>query len=269
MERGYQYVSNNTPDAGYEFYKLSGDGGALFNNALFPLMISLNVPKSVVTKYQIGAGFPSQAPEDRSVTFYDAEDLEIGADTHSGKSFSLGEVREFQVSPAASVSKVVLAITKIPLNVARDSTATRVNAHGVIEVVPPNTPRFNYDPVTLEPLGLLIEPQAENLISTSNISIWLKIGVNVSSSISIFANPIYCIQGNGATRDHFTVIPITRVSVDTLRTLSIYMKNATNRFAEISVGEDTIFAIFDLELGVLETKHDSVQASIVPAGDGW
>ena len=63
LERGYQYFSNTTPDAGYEVYKLNGDGGVLFSNALFwPVTISLNVPKSVVTKYQIGAGSPSQAP---------------------------------------------------------------------------------------------------------------------------------------------------------------------------------------------------------------
>ena len=65
LERGYQYVSNNTQDAGYEVYKLSGDGGVLSSNDLFwPVNISLNIPKSVVTKYQIGVGFPYQAPED-------------------------------------------------------------------------------------------------------------------------------------------------------------------------------------------------------------
>ncbi len=60
LERGYQYVSSSTPKAGYAVYKLSGAGGVFFSNALFwPVTISLNVPKSVVTKYLIGAGFPS------------------------------------------------------------------------------------------------------------------------------------------------------------------------------------------------------------------
>ncbi len=62
------------------------------------------------------------------MTFYDAEDLEIGADIRSGESFSLGEVREFPVSPAASVSKAVLSITEVSLSIARDSIAKRVNA---------------------------------------------------------------------------------------------------------------------------------------------
>jgi hypothetical protein len=80
VEKGYQCVSNNTPDAGCEVFRLSGEGSVLYINALFPLTTSLNVPKGVVFKYQIGAGLPSQAPQDWSVTFYDQEDLEIGAD---------------------------------------------------------------------------------------------------------------------------------------------------------------------------------------------
>ena len=74
------------------------------------------------------------------MTFYNEEELEIEADVRTAETFSLGQIREFAVSPAASVSKAVLAITKVALNVARDSIATRVNELGVIEVVPPSTP---------------------------------------------------------------------------------------------------------------------------------
>jgi hypothetical protein len=190
LERGYQYVANTAPDPGYDVFGLSGDGGALFPGALFPLMISLNVPKSVVSKYQIGAGLPSRAPENWSLTFYDEEDVEIGADVRTGESFSLAQIREFSVSPGASVSKAVLSISKIPLNVARNSTATRVNENGVIEVVPANTPRFNYDPVTLTSLGLLIEPEAEKLIAISNMTSWSRTRVNVTATNSSFADQI-------------------------------------------------------------------------------
>ncbi len=47
------------------------------------------------------------------------------------------------------------------------------------------------------------------------------------------------------------------------------MKNGTNRFAQISIGGDGIFANFDLELGVLGTKHQFVESSMVPAEDEW
>ena len=43
------------------------------------------------------------------------------------------------------------------------NTATRVNSSGVIETVNANLPRFDYDPVTLVPKGLLIEEQRTNL----------------------------------------------------------------------------------------------------------
>ena len=138
----------------------------------------------------------------------------------------------------------------------------------MIEVVPPNTLRFNYDPVTLQPLGLLIEPEAENLLDISDIIKWFAIRVSVTSIISTFANPVYCIQGNGVNNQHYTRLPFPTVSFDTSRTLSVYMKNATNRFAQVAIGGDVVFVNFDLELGVLGTKQNSAQASIVPARDG-
>ena len=232
LERGYQYLSNNTPDAGYEVFGLSGDtSGVIFSNTLFPLTISLNVPKSVVTSYQIGAGFPHEAPEDWTVTFYDAEDVEIGVDVRSAETFSTGQIREFSASPSESVSKAVLSVSKIPLSVVRDSIATRVNEAGFIEVVPANTPRFNYDPTTLAPLGLLIEPEAENLIAIADITQWTKTRVAVSATLSVFSNPVYFVKGDGSNGQHNILTPYPTVNYDTYRTLSIYMKNGTNRFA--------------------------------------
>ena len=46
-----EYVSNNTPDAGYEVFRLSGDGEVLFTDALLPVTISLKMTKNVGTKY--------------------------------------------------------------------------------------------------------------------------------------------------------------------------------------------------------------------------
>jgi hypothetical protein len=241
LERGYQYVSNTAPDAGYEVFRLSGDGGVFFTNALFPLTSSLNVPKDVVIKYEIGAGLLSQAPQDWSVTFYDEEDLEIGADVRTAETFSLGQVREFAVNPGASISKVVLAISKVALNVARDSIATRVNEHGVIKVVPPKTPRFTHDFVTLAPLGVLIQPEAENLITQSDITQWRRVRVTVTPTLSIFGDPVYFMKGNGAFLQHNIVLPYPTGATSTQRTLSIYMKNADNRFAQIAIGSDQTY----------------------------
>ncbi len=51
----------------------------------------------------------------------------------------------------------------------RASSATRTNSAGVLELVSTDGPRFDYDPVTLQPKGLLIEEQRTNLLLQSLI----------------------------------------------------------------------------------------------------
>jgi hypothetical protein len=46
---------------------------------------------------------------------------------------------------------------------ARASIATRVNAQGLVEVVPPDTPRFDHDPVPLALKCLLLEVSRINI----------------------------------------------------------------------------------------------------------
>lgn len=49
----------------------------------------------------------------------------------------------------------------------RGSTATRVNRNGLIETVGVNQPRFDYDPISGECKGLLIEEQRTNVVTNS------------------------------------------------------------------------------------------------------
>ena len=52
----------------------------------------------------------------------------------------------------------------------RQSAATRINAAGQIESVAAGVPRLGFDPVTLQPRGLLIEGQRTNLVLNSLIN---------------------------------------------------------------------------------------------------
>lgn len=67
----------------------------------------------------------------------------------------------------------------------RGTGATRVNASGFIEVVGNTDPRFDYDPVTLAPRGLLIEEARTNLLVRSeefdNAS-WVKTSATVTAN---------------------------------------------------------------------------------------
>ncbi len=53
------------------------------------------------------------------------------------------------------------------LTFTRGSTGTRINSSGFVETMSNNVARFDYDPATLAPRGLLIEGQAVNLLCWS------------------------------------------------------------------------------------------------------
>lgn len=66
----------------------------------------------------------------------------------------------------------------------RAAAGTRFNASGVLETVAANSPRFDYDPVSLQPRGLLIEEQRANLIlQSANLAdaAWTKSNVTVNA----------------------------------------------------------------------------------------
>lgn len=71
------------------------------------------------------------------------------------------------------------------LTFTRASTATRTNKFGYIETVPSGIPRIDYNPITGAIRGVLIEPQATNLLKWSSDqtnAVWKKIDSSVESS---------------------------------------------------------------------------------------
>lgn len=59
----------------------------------------------------------------------------------------------------------------------RATQATVVNAKGLIEIVSPGVPRFDHDPDTLAPKGLLVEEERTNLLKHSeNYAAWTPFG---------------------------------------------------------------------------------------------
>lgn len=68
----------------------------------------------------------------------------------------------------------------------RASTATRYNSSGVLETVAVNQPRFDHDPVTLAPRGLLIEEGRTNHNTNSgSLSTWADGGAASHTSTTI------------------------------------------------------------------------------------
>jgi hypothetical protein len=66
-----------------------------------------------------------------------------------------------------------------------DATATKVNSSGLIEAVAADTPRFNFAPVSLTSLGLLVEEARTNLVLYSqelDNAAWVKTGLNTTGT---------------------------------------------------------------------------------------
>jgi hypothetical protein len=67
----------------------------------------------------------------------------------------------------------------------RSTTATRTNSSGLIESVAIDAPRFDYNPTTLAPLGLLIEEQRTNLVLQSeglDTASWTKTSATITAN---------------------------------------------------------------------------------------
>ncbi len=163
---------------------------------------------------------------------------------------------------------------------ARPSAATRFNSSGILETVANDSPRFDYDPVTLAVRGLLIEEQRTNLFLRSqefNDAAWTKDGA------SITANAINAPDGtltgdkmignNGSTGSG--VIRITTVTSSSTYTLTVFVQsdgiaNWVQLINTSATGTSVARAWFNLSTGIVGTRNAGYSASsITSVGNGW
>jgi hypothetical protein len=112
------------------------------------------------------------------------------------------------------------------------NTATRVNSSGYVESINANLPRFDYDPITLAPKGLLIEEARTNLFlqsQTFEIASWVKILSTISSNAAngpdnaLTADKL--IPNSGATfGGTYTFQQITKAASAITYTCSVFAK---------------------------------------------
>lgn len=166
----------------------------------------------------------------------------------------------------------------------RASTATQVNRLGFVETVPANVPRIDYDPVTLECKGLLIEEQRTNLLTYSeqmDNSAWVKVsGAVVDANVA--ADP----QGS-TTAEKFSVGTSTfpqitqavTTSVSTAHTGVVYFKAAGLDFVQLRVRDTGAQANFFLTIPNLTNgtvtqnlaggNGTLANVTVQNAGNGW
>jgi hypothetical protein len=163
------------------------------------------------------------------------------------------------------------------------NTATRVNSSGLIEIINANLPRFDYDPVTLAPKGLLIEESRTNLMLQSQAidqSPWAVSQLNTTGTpayIDVAASPDGTQNAdklipNTVSTQHYAQQAITLAN-NTVYALTVYAKASELIAIRLSLGTKAgAFpgAYFNLSTGVVTNEVSSpVSTSITPVGNGW
>lgn len=152
------------------------------------------------------------------------------------------------------------------------STATSVNSSGIITGVAADTPRFDFNPITLVCRGLLVEGQATNaqvMSSEFNDGEWLKLGVTVSTDAEVSPDGTTTadkIVEDTSTGTHRVLTNIgIATSSGVAYTASVYAKGAGRNLR--LTNNNLSGADFDLTNGTV-----SGTGTIEPAyllGSGW
>ena len=159
------------------------------------------------------------------------------------------------------------------------NTATRVNASGFIEIVNANLPRFDYDPITLAPKGLLIEEARTNLLRYSaqlEIGAWGKTRATVTANAAVApdgdSTADKIVEDATASSTHFIAQTIT-VTAGTTYVLSAYVKADERNWFTFQLPSSIMGAaknaFFDVSDGTIGTVTSGVTAAIAFVGDGW
>jgi len=195
-------------------------------------------------------------------------------------------------TPLATTSGGVVLGASGDFNVTRATTATRVNANGLIESVASGIPRLDY-PIGGGCPALLVEPSAQNLAwhsqtwasgtnwgltetttATGTTGTLDPLGTNTANAISpTTASGSHSLASNSSTSISFTS--------GTIYTQSAFFKQGTGsagRYVQLTFANARFtqfgYANFDLQLGTLTvvsgTSADSNRAaSIENYGNGW
>jgi hypothetical protein len=140
-------------------------------------------------------------------------------------------------------------------SVTRATTATRVNAAGLVELVPYNLVQYS--------------EQFEN-------ALWTKLSANVTANSAISPSGVQnadTLTADGTFNTHSIIQSGSAINGVTY-THSIYAKKGTNNFIQLAgtgaiYTGNNVFANFDLNNGVVGSVGAGATATITSVGNGW
>jgi hypothetical protein len=174
----------------------------------------------------------------------------------------------------------------------RSTTGTFIGSNGLIQTAAIDAPRFDYDPATLAPKGLLMEEQRTNLLLYSeqfNNAAWQTTNADMTDgSQQMFGSPdggISAEQMSGveepAGEASCLQTAVASATLGTTYTFSVYLRSpsatdfgSTYTSARIGLGGTAFvtnpYISINFLTGVVATTNGSpVSSSAVSAGNGW
>ena len=145
-------------------------------------------------------------------------------------------------------------------------------------------PRFDYDPVTLQPRGLLIEEQRTNLFQRSeefDTAYWVKENTTVTANAAISPDGTQDAESIVSAASGYTNFRRagTTVTANTAHTASIYVKASTGATSfSITLVNNTftsgVISVFNLSTGAVTSTTvigtaTGTSSTITNVGNGW
>ena len=159
----------------------------------------------------------------------------------------------------------------------RSTTATFVGSDGLIQSSAINAPRFDYNPVTLAPLGLLIEEQRVNLVLYSeqfDNAGWLKTAATITANAT--TSPDGTLTADKITPDagsaQHDILQTALITTGVTYTITVFAKKENYNFIQLTLSGlgSHGYANFNLNTGTIGSTGNSPAAtSITAVGNGW
>ena len=153
----------------------------------------------------------------------------------------------------------------------RATTATYFGSDGLMKSAAVNVPRFDYDPVTLQPRGILIEETRTNTALRSSefaSATWSKMNASVvEDATSTQLGAADNIVESVATGTHGVSQGIN-VIAGTTYTFSFYAKANGRSLVRAGCSNLNAYVVFDLATGVVQYTDAGATGSIESVGGG-